>query len=109
MTTTTVKRIVCLANSRKYSGRCIAGKELLADGRPGRWIRPVSARENEEVSEHERQFHDGSDPRLLDVMDVPLLNPLPKDYQQENWLLDPASYWEKVRRIGWQELVVQQF
>ncbi len=54
MTTTTLKRIVCLANSRKYSGRCIAGKELLADGRPGRWIRPVSARENEEVSEHER-------------------------------------------------------
>ena len=104
MTNGTFKRIVCLANSRKYSGRCIAGKELLADGRPGRWICPVSARENEEVSEHERQYHDGSDPRLLDVMDVPLLNALPKDYQQENWLLDPASYWEKVRRIGRQEL-----
>ena len=24
----TVKRIVCLANSRKLSGRCVAGKEL---------------------------------------------------------------------------------
>ena len=25
------KRIVCLANSRKHSGRCIAGKEVLSD------------------------------------------------------------------------------
>ena len=35
MPTKTVKRIVCLANSRKLSGRCIAGKELLQDGRAG--------------------------------------------------------------------------
>ena len=41
--TRTVKRIVCLANSRKRGGRCVAGKELLADGRAGGWIRPVSA------------------------------------------------------------------
>ena len=27
----TVKRIVCLANSRKLSGRCVAGKELCND------------------------------------------------------------------------------
>ena len=104
MPTGTVKRIVCLANSRKLSGRCIAGKELLEDGRPGQWIRPVSARETEEVSEYERQYEDGSDPRVLDVVDVPLLNALPKNYQQENWLLDPNYYWERVRKIGWNEL-----
>ena len=34
-TSTAVKRIVCLANSRKQKERCIAGKELLSDGRPG--------------------------------------------------------------------------
>lgn len=76
------KRIVCLANSRKLSGRCVAGRELVAD-RPEAWVRPVSAREHQEVSEHERQYQDSSDPTLLDVVDVPLLEHRPKDYQQE--------------------------
>ena len=104
MTATTVKRIVCLANSRKMSGRCIAGKEFLENGRFGGWIRPVSVRDNEEVSEDERQYEDGSDPRVLDVVDVPVLNARPKNYQQENWLLDPDCYWKKVRRVAWNEL-----
>ena len=93
MGTATVKRIVCLANSRKMSGRCIAGKEILSDGRIGAWIRPVSDRENEEVSEYERQYIDGSDPSVLDAMEIPLIAPRPKDYQRENWLLNPATYW----------------
>jgi len=99
----TVKRMVCLANSRKLNGRCIAGKELIAD-RSGGWLRPVSARENEEVSEYERQYPDGSDPRVLDIIDVPLVAARPKAFQQENWLLDPHQYWEKVGRMQWTDL-----
>ncbi|MDR3055137.1 MAG: hypothetical protein LBU53_07025 [Zoogloeaceae bacterium] len=98
------KRIACLANSRKLNGRCIAGIELSGNRRLG-WIRPVSSREHEEVSEYERQYSDGSDPRLLDIIDVPLLEARPKGYQQENWLLDPQSYWVKAGRISWSELV----
>lgn len=98
-----VKRLLCLANSRKLSGRCVAGIELSGDQRLG-WIRPVSAREHEEVSEYERQYEDGSDPRVLDVMDVPLLEARPKGYQQENWLLDPDHYWQKVSRAEWRDL-----
>jgi hypothetical protein len=99
----TVKRIVCLANSRKLNGRCVAGKEV-ADARPDAWIRPVSAREHEEVSEYERQYPDGSDPRVMDIMDVPLLDPRPRGYQQENWLLDPDHYWEHSGRADWSDL-----
>lgn len=95
-----VKRLVCLANSRKLHGRCVAGIEIGGGERSG-WIRPVSARQQEEVSEYERQYNDGSDPRVLDIIDVPLLGPRPKDYQRENWLLDPDVYWRKVGRASW--------
>ena len=99
----TTKRIVCLANSRKLNGRCIAGKELV-DNRPAAWVRPVSDREHQEVSEYERQYEDGSDPMLLDILDIPLLEHRPKDYQQENWLLHPKFYWKKVSRLSWENL-----
>ena len=99
------KRIVCLANSRKMRGRCIVGKELIND-QPAGWIRPVSDRENEEVSEYERQYEDGSDPQLLDIMNVPLLEPKlkPESPQHENWLLDPNSYWKKDGCMNWRDL-----
>ena len=97
----TTKRIVCLANSRKLSGRCVAGKEMLADGSIGGWVRPVSNRPSEEVSEYERQYEDGSDPVLLDVIDIPLIGACPKNHQQENWLLDADYYWEKADSMKW--------
>ena len=97
------KRIVCLANSRKLQGRCIAGREIVGD-RPGAWIRPVSDREHEEVSEYEREYEDGSDPSVLDIIEVPLREPRPSGCQQENWLLDPNEYWARVGRWPWTDL-----
>jgi hypothetical protein len=91
---TMIKRLVCLANSRKRYGRCIAGRELL-QGELGQWVRPVSDREHEEVSEYERQYEDGSDPRVLDIIDVPLIRARGNRHQPENWLLDPGRYWSK--------------
>jgi hypothetical protein len=78
--------------------RCIAGIEIEGEGIVG-WIRPVSARLEEEVSEHERQYPDGSDPRVLDVIDVPVLEHRRKSFQQENWLLDPQQYWIKRGKV----------
>ena len=97
------KRIVCLANSRKLVGRYIAGREW--DGsKAGPWIRPVSRREGQDVSEYERQYEDGSDPRPLDVIDVPVIEhtgPEAASWQNENWLLDEERYWRKLGRISW--------
>ena len=100
---TVTKRIVCLANSRKTSGRCLAGIEI-SDNRLGGWIRPVSDRDNQEVSEYERQYEDGSDPKLLDVIDVPLREHRPEGHQQENWLLEPKQYWKKIDDFQWDDL-----
>lgn len=98
------KRIVCLANSRKLSGRCVAGR-VLDGAQELEWLRPVSARPSEEVSEYERQYPDGSDPRVLDLIDIPLLEPRPKLYQSENWLLDPQQGWRRVGQATWDQVV----
>lgn len=101
------KTIVILANSRKHSneqsGRCIAGIEII-DERAVSWVRPVSARSHGEVSEYERQYEDGSDPKVLDVVLVPFLNYAPSSYQTENWTLDPTRYWKRVGAVGTQDL-----
>ena len=98
-----LKRIVCLANFRKLHGRCVAGREW-NDGQVGPWIRPVSDREHQEVSEYERQYEDGSDPRILDVIDIPMVGRRARSFQSENWLIDPEYYWERVGRISWFDL-----
>ena len=95
-----VKRILCLANSRKGGERCVAGREISAGGHPGPWVRPVSNRPNDAVSEFERQYKDGSEPRVLDVVDVPVIKASPQEYQRENWLLDPERRWELIRRLA---------
>jgi len=99
----TIKRIICLANSRKPSGRCIAGRELL-DDQPAGWIRPISAREHGEVSKREREYQNGEDPHVLDVIDVPVLKAQPGTFQSENWLLDPGDHWSKVSRLDVRDL-----
>ena len=104
MTSPNAKRLVCLANSRKYGERCVAGKELLSDGNVGHWIRPVSNRENEEVSEAERSYADGADPGLLDIIEISLVGPKPNSYQQENWLLNSAAQWRQAGRFATDDL-----
>jgi len=99
----TAKRLVCLANSRKLHGRCVAGREWNGT-EGGGWIRPVSGRDGGDVSEYERQYEDGSDPQVLDVIDVPVIESRPRDYQTENWLLDPKFYWEKAGRLSTSDL-----
>ena len=70
MATGIVKRIVCLANSRKFGGRCVAGKEINPNGTLGVWVRPVTNQGNGEVTNWECQYPDGTEPKVLDVLDI---------------------------------------
>jgi hypothetical protein len=97
------KTIICLANSRKITGRCVAGKEI-AGSKIDAWIRPVSERPAGELSEEDRRFENGQDPRLLDVIRIPMVEPRPHGFQSENHLIDDGYYWTKEREASLDEL-----
>ncbi len=96
-------RILCLASSWKHAGRCIAGKQILASGYGG-WVRPVSARPKEEISDEERKCADGSFAGPLDVLDIPLERPVPQLHQTENHRIDPRAKWVRVGQLPAAEL-----
>jgi len=99
------KKIVCLANSKKQGGSCIAGKET-ANGQYGSWIRPVSDREEGEISEKEQKYADKNCPQILDIISIKLLKPLQHEYryQTENHLIDNGACWEKKGEETWDNL-----
>ena len=95
------KLIVCLANSKKYGERCIAGIEIVPTGgnkykvvkddNQPRWIRPVSNREHGEISTQlVKQIE------LFDIVEMKVTNKCPQGYQTENMLLDNAN----IKSIG---------
>lgn len=78
-------RIVCLANSRKYQNRCLAGIEvsnnnepIMKNGRP-KWIRPVCNTERGEVpTELVKNI------KLLDIIELEQIGPAVRRNQPEN-------------------------
>lgn len=99
-----IKQIVCLANSRMPGGTCIAGREFTASGEAGDWIRPVSAQEDKGIPEKERRYEDGSDPKVLDLISIPVRRPQPQGHQSENWRLDTRHQWTRSGRYPWDNL-----
>src|SRR3954462_1224732 len=99
------KTIICLANSRKYQGRCVAGLEW--NGRaPGKWVRPVSGMDKG-VLNYERFCgnSNGRDPRLLDLIRIEFLVPQPHAFQSENHRIDPCKRWTHCGSLKWQRLL----
>jgi hypothetical protein len=97
------KTIICLANSRKISGRCIAGKIIEGQDR-GNWLRPISGRPTGELSEEDRRYKDGTTPKLGDIISIPLRSPQQHAFQPENHLIDDRYYWELNRIANWSEI-----
>ena len=86
--------ILCLANSNKRSGSCIAGLRL--DG--GGWIRPVAARTRHgELYPAHYILQDGSCPQLFDRIRISFRERRVSAHQPENWLISDRS-WELVSR-----------
>lgn len=87
--------IICLANSRKLRGRCIAGLRTDANG----WIRPVAPSNDGTLYSWHYKLSDGTDPQVLDVLRVDLSSSRPKPHQPENWLISNQR-WQLVARPG---------
>jgi ATP-dependent DNA helicase RecQ len=115
---TSYKTIICLANSRKKGGYCIAGKEIINHQVTSNWVRPVSDTETGELYHPyvilkipfpklpkwlnsilslfiKRQFR----PQVLDIITVPLVKHKPHAYQRENYLIDIHQDWIKETKI----------
>ena len=84
---------ICLANSYKLRGRCIAG--LLTDG--SGWIRPCAEAGSGELYPHQYKLQDGSEPRILDVIRVFCVAPEIVPHQPENWFVG-RDRWKLVHR-----------
>ena len=91
------KQIICLANSRKLKGRCIAGIDISNVQEPI-WIRPVTESPTGEIPEIACAYSIGHPISVLDVLKVRLAEPRAKGYQQENWLIDEVQPWVHIGR-----------
>jgi hypothetical protein len=88
-----IKRFVCLANSKKEGGRCLAGIELDNRSKPmneagqPKWIRPICKTQHGEVPEYLVR-HIG----LLDVVEIDTTDyPEKKGFQSENVFFQKKS------------------
>lgn len=94
------KAILCLAASRKHGGHCFAGKDL----RTGEWIRPVSDRPDEEISDRECTRPNGVTAALSDKLEIAFIQPRPRDHQTENHLIDSTKNWKRKGTATWQQV-----
>jgi hypothetical protein len=91
--------VLCLANSKKLSERCVAG----IDVRTGEWVRPVSRTgDHGAVPFRERQV-DRSEPQVLDLIQMDLAYEGPAGFEychaRENRWIDPAP-WRRIARAA---------
>jgi hypothetical protein len=97
-------KIVCLANSRKHNDRCVAGK-IYESGQVLGWVRPISARQSEELSVSERQYENGAEPQLLDVLEFSFFEPKPSGHQSENIVISGPRRFRKIGNLSPLDLI----
>jgi hypothetical protein len=88
------RTVVCLANSYKHGGRCVAGVCL----ETGTWIRLRSKESHGALSERDCWLMEGAgEVRLMDVFEVELHYAMPSECHPEDWVAMP-NWWRLVER-----------
>jgi hypothetical protein len=96
------KQLLCLANSQKYNGFCLAGMEV-GNGRFGNWVRPVSEEEHGELKESDLICEDGGIVSVGDIFLITLKGHCRHSYQSENFLIDDGYYCKKTGQSTWHD------
>lgn len=86
--------ILCLANSRKINGRCVAGLTS-----QGEWIRPVSGEGDGTLYQPQYVLESGDEATVLDVLDVRLYEHAPERHQPENWRVTDQR-WQRTGHLS---------
>ena len=89
-----IVELICLANSRKHSGRCVVG--LRTDGQG--WIRPISPYGDGALFPWHYTLDDGTEAQLLDIVRLEVESHQPKAHQPEDWLLAEKTPWQLLFR-----------
>ena len=97
------KTILCLANSWRPHGSCVAAK-VFDKGKAGAWLRPVNSANENAISKADLQYEDGAFADVLDIVSVPFIEPRPEGHQTENEHIDPDYYWIKRGDATWADV-----
>lgn len=81
-------RFICLANSRKHGGRCVAGIRTDGSG----WIRPVSPKLDGSLTPRDYALNTGREAGLLDVIEATVSTARPEPHQPENWTINNTKW-----------------
>jgi hypothetical protein len=92
--------IICLANSVKNGGRCIAGLKTDASG----WLRPVSLLPHGTLQHENYMLETGCEPQIFDILEIECSDHRPECYQPENWIIS-SKKWRFVGFASHQKLV----
>jgi hypothetical protein len=93
-----MSRLICLANSRKHSGRCIAGLDVCT----GKWIRPVTTLDDGRIPVNMALIN-GEHIQPLDIVDIPL-GDNGHGYECENRTILEGA-WSKVGRANTEDII----
>ncbi|HEX7157976.1 MAG TPA: hypothetical protein VF214_03090 [Edaphobacter sp.] len=95
---------MCLANSYKHGGRCVAGWCV----EDNRWVRLRGQAEDGALCAQEYALDNGSEVALLDLIEVEMHFAQPSDWHPEDWQVFPVR-WRLLERCtkngAWQAVI----
>jgi putative nucleic acid modification protein with dual OB domain len=81
-------QFICLAHSKKYSKRCVAGVRLDTS----EWIRPISKEIHGELTPTQVRLAEGGEPQNFDIISAWLGERAPVKNQPENWRIQNSPW-----------------